>query len=416
MGGPLEAGGLPGPTDAWTTLAGLARETSTIRLGTLVNSATFRLPGPLAIIVAQVDEMSGGRVELGLGAGWYEQEHQAYAIPFPPLGERFDRLEEQLAVITGLWSTPVGGRFSYNGEHYQVTDSPALPKPVQDGRRADHHRRRRASARRRSRPATPPSTTRRSCRSSASSSSASAVAAACTAIDRDPASIRYTAAAVVCLGADEAEYERRAAAIGREPDELRRNGVAGTPDEVRASIQRWADAGAERLYLQVLDLADLDHLDAIAASDAERIAAIAHGQPVEARTYEFGPQRPSIPSMAAKRGPKGPMSDDHKAALAQGRSEGRAVREYLDALRANKPKRGRKRTPDSIKKRLAAIDEQLESADPLGELRLIQERRDLADRAGDDGRRGRPRHHRGRVRQGGRELQRPPGHLLRRVA
>jgi hypothetical protein len=73
------------------------------------------------------------------------------------------------------------------------------------------------------------------------------------------------------------------------------------------------------------------------------------------------------------------MSVEHKAALAQGRSEGRAVREYLDALRANKPKRGRKRTPDSIKKRLATIDEQLESADPLGELRLIQERRDLAD-------------------------------------
>ena len=133
MGGPLEAGGLPGPTDAWTTLAGLARETSTIRLGTLVSSATFRLPGPLAITVAQVDEMSGGRVELGLGAGWYEQEHEAYAIPFPPLGERFDRLEEQLAVITGLWATPVGGRFSYNGDHYQVTDSPALPKPVQEG-------------------------------------------------------------------------------------------------------------------------------------------------------------------------------------------------------------------------------------------------------------------------------------------
>ena len=102
--------GLPGPTDAWTTLAGLARETSTIRLGTLMTSATFRHPGPLAIQVAQVDQMSGGRVELGLGAGWFEQEHAAYGIPFPDTRERFDRFEEQLAVITGLWATAEGER------------------------------------------------------------------------------------------------------------------------------------------------------------------------------------------------------------------------------------------------------------------------------------------------------------------
>src|SRR5688572_14145732 len=123
--------GLPGPTDAWVTLAGLARETSRIRLGTLMTSATFRLPGPLAISVAQVDAMSGGRVELGLGSGWFEQEHTAYGIPFPPLGERFDRLEEQLAIVTGLWETPAGETFSYEGKHYRLTDSPALPKPVQ---------------------------------------------------------------------------------------------------------------------------------------------------------------------------------------------------------------------------------------------------------------------------------------------
>lgn len=123
--------GLPGPTDAWTTLAGLARETSTIRLGTLVSSATFRHPGPLAVTVAQVDQMSGGRVDFGLGAGWYAAEHEAYAIPFPDLRERFDRLTEQLAVISGLWTTPVGEKFSYSGDHYTVTDSPALPKPVQ---------------------------------------------------------------------------------------------------------------------------------------------------------------------------------------------------------------------------------------------------------------------------------------------
>ena len=123
--------GLPGPTDAWITLAGIARETSTIRLGTLVTAATFRLPGPLAITVAQVDAMSGGRVELGIGAAWYDAEHTAYGIPFPPMGERFERLEEELAIITGLWSAPDGAAFSFDGAHYRLEDSPALPKPVQ---------------------------------------------------------------------------------------------------------------------------------------------------------------------------------------------------------------------------------------------------------------------------------------------
>src|SRR5262249_43015931 len=123
--------GLPGPTDAWTTLAGLARETSRIRLGTLVSASTFRYPGPLAIIVAQVDQMSGGRVELGLGAGWYATEHAAHGIPFPALGERFARYEEQLEVITGLWDVPDGGTFSFSGQYFTVVDSPALPKPLQ---------------------------------------------------------------------------------------------------------------------------------------------------------------------------------------------------------------------------------------------------------------------------------------------
>ena len=124
--------GLPGPTDAWVTLAGLARDTTTIRLGTLVTSATFRRPGPLAITVAGVDQMSGGRVELGLGAGWFDGEHRAYGIPFPDVQERFDRLEEQLAIVTGLWSTPAGERFSHAGTHYRLEDSPALPKPTQE--------------------------------------------------------------------------------------------------------------------------------------------------------------------------------------------------------------------------------------------------------------------------------------------
>ena len=127
----MSGDGQPGPTDSWVTLGGIARETSTIRLGTLVTSATFRHPGPLAISVAQVDEMSGGRVEFGIGTGWFEKEHLAYAIPFPPLRERFARLTEQLELITGLWTAPVGETFDYAGAHYAVNDSPALPKPVQ---------------------------------------------------------------------------------------------------------------------------------------------------------------------------------------------------------------------------------------------------------------------------------------------
>ncbi|HSL73540.1 MAG TPA: LLM class F420-dependent oxidoreductase [Ilumatobacteraceae bacterium] len=255
--------GLPGPTDAWVTLGGIARETSTIRLGTLVTSATFRYPGPLAISVAQVDEMSGGRVELGLGAGWYQQEHEAYGIPFPRLGERFDRLEEQLEIITGMWATPVGETFESPGGHYPVTASPALPKPVQSpvpviigggGPRKTP----RLAARFASEFNTP------FVPHSFFTEQADRVRAACEAIDRDPATMTFSVALVVCCGTDEAEVERRAAAIGREPAELRTNGVAGTVDEVAERIRSWAAIGAERIYLQVLDLSDLDHLDLIA--------------------------------------------------------------------------------------------------------------------------------------------------------
>ncbi|MGD9703583.1 MAG: LLM class F420-dependent oxidoreductase [Acidimicrobiia bacterium] len=265
MGGAREAGGLPGPTDAWITLAGLARDTSTIRLGTLVTSATFRLPGPLAISVAQVDQMSGGRVELGLGAGWYGDEHSAYAIPFPDLGERFDRLEEQFAIITGLWGTPEGERFSFTGRHYSVVDSPALPKPVQSGGipvivgGGGPKRTPALAARYGSEFNIPFVGVDRFVEQRAR------VVDACRAAGRDPDELVYSVAAVLCLGADEAEYERRAAAIGREPAELRENGVAGTPDDVLAALRRWQEAGAGRVYLQVLDLSDLDHLDAIAA-------------------------------------------------------------------------------------------------------------------------------------------------------
>jgi F420-dependent oxidoreductase-like protein len=266
-----DSDGLPGPTDAWVTLAGLARETSTVRLGTLVTAATFRLPGPLAISVAQVDQMSGGRVELGIGAGWFQREHEAYGIPFPDLGARFDNLEEQTAIIHGLWNTPDGETFSYDGDVWQITDSPALPKPVQAGG--------------------PPiliggggatRTPRLAARYASEFNLPFApldgfvgqrdnVRRACETEGRDPDSLVYSVALVACVGADDAEVDRRAAAIGREPAELRENGVAGTPEQAAETMRRWIDAGAERIYLQILDLSDLDHLDLIAEQVAPQL-------------------------------------------------------------------------------------------------------------------------------------------------
>ena len=263
--------GLPGPTDAWVTLGGIARETSTIRLGTLVTSMTFRFPGPLAISVAQVDDMSAGRVELGLGAGWFEQEHEAYGIPFPPLGERFERLEEQLEIITGMWATPIGETFESPGGHYPVTSSPALPKPVQSPLPivigGGGPKKTPALAARFASEFNTPFVPQ-----AFFTEQTQRVRSACEAIDRDPKTMAFSAALVVCCGADEAEVERRAAAIGREPAELRENGLAGTPEEVAERIRSWGDAGAERVYLQVLDLADLDHLDLIATEVAPLLA------------------------------------------------------------------------------------------------------------------------------------------------
>ena len=257
--------GLPGPTDAWTTLAGLARETSRVRLGTLLSPVTFRLPGPLAITVAQVDQMSGGRAELGLGAGWFDAEHTAYAIPFPPLAERFARLEEQLEIITGLWETPEGQTFSFNGAHYTLSDSPALPKPAQRPRPpvlvggGGRHRTPRLAARFANEYNVPFATV------ADSAAAFGRVRQACQEAGRDPASLVYSAAQTVCCGRDEAEVARRAQAIGEQLPGLRHSGLAGSPAEVADKLGHFADAGATRIYLQVLDLHDLDHLELIAA-------------------------------------------------------------------------------------------------------------------------------------------------------
>jgi alkanesulfonate monooxygenase len=251
---------MPGPSDSWVTLGALARETERIRLGTLVTSGTFRLPGMLAMAVAQVDNMSGGRVELGLGTGWYDDEHAQYGIPFPPLKERFERLEEQLQIVHGMWSTRPDERFTFEGVHYQLIDSPALPKPTQPGG--------------------PPviigglgleRTPRLAAQYAAEFNSSfapieyyrqqvDAVRQACDAIQRDPDDLTLSIAQVVCCGTDNSEVARRAASIGHGVDELKENGLAGSPAEIVDRIADWAETGATRIYLQVLDLDDLDHV------------------------------------------------------------------------------------------------------------------------------------------------------------
>ncbi|MFB9839654.1 LLM class F420-dependent oxidoreductase [Actinoallomurus acaciae] len=260
-----DVSGLPGPSDAWITLAGLARETRRIRLGTLVTAATFRLPGPLAISVANVDDMSGGRVELGLGTGWFDDEHTAYGIPFPGLAERFDRLEEQLAIVTGLWETPENKTFDHRGTYYQVTDSPALPKPAQRPRPpiiiggVGAKRTPRLAARYADEYNVPFHSV------DDTGAAYERVRAACESGGREHGSIVLSAAQVVCCGRDEAELRRRADAIGRTVEDLRAGGLAGTPAEIVDKIGRFGELGAARIYLQTLDLEDLEHLELLAS-------------------------------------------------------------------------------------------------------------------------------------------------------
>jgi F420-dependent oxidoreductase-like protein len=255
----------PGSTDAWVTLAAIGRETSRLRLGTLVTPVTFRFPGPLAIQVAQADAMSGGRVELGLGAGWYETEHASYAIPFPATGARFEMLEEQLEIVTGLWTTPVGETFSFAGKHHQVVASPALPRPVQRPRPPvilggwGTKRTPRLAARYADEfnlPFAPVTYFREGC---------DHVRRACEAIGRDPETMRFTAAVVVAVGRDDAEFRRRAEASGQDPEQARANAAGGTPAEVVERIREYEKAGAETVYLQYHTLDEPDHMQLIAA-------------------------------------------------------------------------------------------------------------------------------------------------------
>ena len=262
--------GEPGPTDAWTTLSALAVQTERITLGTLLTCATFRLPGPLAIAVAQADQMSGGRVEFGLGAGWFETEHTGYGIPFPPLGERFARLAEQLEIITGLWATPAGQTYSFSGEHYTLVDSPALPKPTRPvpvivGGKGP--RRTPALAARFAHeynvPFSPLDVT---------ITQFERVAQACVEVGRDPAEIVRSCAHTLVIGTTEAEVSRRGDSLGRTADGLRSNPLAGTPAQIVDQLGRWREeAGVTRVYLQLLDLTDLDQLELVAAEVAPQL-------------------------------------------------------------------------------------------------------------------------------------------------
>lgn len=261
-----DVSGLPGPTHAWVTLAGLARDTDRIRLGTLVSPITFYDPGSLAIMVAQVDAMSGGRVELGIGAGWYEAEHTAYGLPFPDLGERMSRFEEGLEQMVGLWTTPEGETFDHAGRFHQFAGSPALPKPQQRpyppiviGGRGKKR--------------TPALVAKYGAEFNLpfvpfddAGRVMDNVRQACVDADRDPDSIVMSAALVVCAGATEADVERRAAAIGRDPAELRENGLAGSPEEIADKLGRYEELGVTRVYFQILDLDDLDHIAHLGAT------------------------------------------------------------------------------------------------------------------------------------------------------
>ncbi len=264
----------PGPgdlptTDAWTVLAGLARDTSTIRLGALVSPVTYRLPGPFAKIVTTVDEMSGGRVNVGLGTGWHEQEHARFGIPFPPIAERADMLEEALTILHGLWTEPDG--WSYPGKHWNVADTLVRPKPVQ-------------------RPHPPiivgGSGSARGLRIAARfadefnvtqtgpahiAATYAALDAACEAIGRDPHSITRSAMIGTLVGTDATELAERKSAIlagfGTEDEgdawfaRHEATWIIGPPEQARARVAELAALGVERLMLQDFVPRDLAMID-----------------------------------------------------------------------------------------------------------------------------------------------------------
>ncbi|MEX0428367.1 TIGR03560 family F420-dependent LLM class oxidoreductase [Nocardioides sp. DS6] len=244
------------PTDSWATLAGLARDTSRIRLGTLVTAGTFRLPGVLAVTVATVDAMSGGRVELGLGTGWYDREHAAFGVPFPPLKERFDRLEEQLAIVSGLWGMAPGETFDFEGEHFRIDGAANPPRPAQAGGPpivigGGGPKRTPAIAARFATEyngAFPEGIADRFTR----------FREACRRIGRDPDEAHLSAVLPVACGTTPAQAQRRFEQIGTEP--LREEAVVGDVDAVAERVRELAKVGADTVYFHLYDVDDLDHV------------------------------------------------------------------------------------------------------------------------------------------------------------
>ena len=265
-------------TDAWATLAGLARDTATIRLGTLVSPVTFRHPSELAKVAATIDQMSGGRIEVGFGAGWYEAEHQAYGIRFPPLRERFDRLEESLELCTALWAA---GAASFNGRYYQLVDAPAKPKPRQRphppivvGGKGPRR--------------TPELAARFADEFNSFGGDAAEwgsrrqkVVEACERLGRDPGTLRYSWAGATVVGTDEQDLRRRAerrmAHVGAHGDpggwisEQRGRGLlVGTVEQVADQIGALRRVGCTRWFLQVVPLGDAEMLEIVAREVAPR--------------------------------------------------------------------------------------------------------------------------------------------------
>ncbi|MGH3392359.1 MAG: TIGR03560 family F420-dependent LLM class oxidoreductase [Actinomadura sp.] len=258
------------PTDSWTTLGGLARDTHRVRLGTLLTAGTYRPPGLLAVIAASVDEMSGGRIELGLGAGWYEREHEAFGIPFPTLKGRFDRLEEALAIIKGLWTTPPGETFTHRGELFSLAECATPPRTTQD-------------------PHPPiivggagPKRTPRLAAQYADEFNAAFGAGtaeryavfdqACERIGRDPATARHSVVVPVCCGVDEDEIARRAAAFAS--PRLLDSAARGTPDVVAEQLAELAELGTDTVYFHIYDIDDLDHVRLLGAEVLPKVGAV----------------------------------------------------------------------------------------------------------------------------------------------
>ena len=257
----------PGPaglptTDAWATLAGLARETSTIHLGSLVSPVTFRLPGQFAKLVATVDEMSDGRVEVGMGAGWNEEEHAQLGLPFPPLGERYAMLEEAVAIVHGLWTEPDGWRFS--GEHWRIDGSLFHPRPERAGRRhppiilgGDGGPRLARLVARYADEFDLVSATPQRARAAYAR-----VREACEAIGRDPAEVTLSAMTGVLVAESDGDLHDRIDALLRltgasertDADawlaERRQRWILGSLDEAGERIAALAEAGAQRIMLQ----------------------------------------------------------------------------------------------------------------------------------------------------------------------